>query len=93
MKDVGERKPSQSRTNDREEIFYYREMLRGSEVMKSRVLKELELRAKGMIEWKAVSDRVTSCDAARRKRVAELERRMETSEGQPAIPKTAPRKN
>lgn len=47
--------------------------------------------AKKMMRWEAVSKMVTSFDEAQRRRAAGLERMVENSEEQPAIPKTAPR--
>lgn len=53
------------------------------------VLKELKLTARRMVRWEAMGARVTSYDTAQRRRTAELEKRVELSEEQPAVTETA----
>lgn len=62
-------------------------------MIKCPVLKELKLSAKGVLSWEAVDEKETNFNELQRKRVAELERRMENSDGHPASSKTAPRKH
>lgn len=68
-------------------------MLLADDVAECPVLKEPELTAKEMIRWEAMKKKVTRFDKAKQQKTAELERAVEISEGQPAAPKTALRKN
>lgn len=63
-------------------------MFRADEGTKRPVLKELKLKAKEMVRSEAVSNRVSGCDEFQGERIAELERRVELSEREPAVPKT-----
>lgn len=82
----------QSRTKNSAKKLYYRRVFCGNKRVKHPVLKAPDLTPEETIRWEAMSRRVTSFDAAQRKRIAEFEGRLEISEGQPAAPKTAPKK-
>lgn len=68
-------------------------MIRADEVAECLVFKELELTAKLLIEWEAVSEKAKSPEEAQQKKTAQLERMVEISEEQLAFAKTAPTKN
>lgn len=73
---VGRRVLCQSRTRKIAERFYYRSVFREDEVVEWSEVEELELKAKKIMRWKAVCQKLTSYDAAQRKIVAKLERKM-----------------
>lgn len=54
------------------ERFYYRGVSGGDEVLECLVLNELELTAKEIVKWEAVSKKMRSFDEAQGKRTAEL---------------------
>lgn len=93
MEDVGERRLRQGRTRESAEGFYSRRVFREEEVVESFVLKELELMAKKLVEREAVREKAMSYDAAQRERIAQLERKVEFFEVEPALPKTAVKRN
>lgn len=90
---VGERRLCQGRTKKSTEVIYYREVFRGDEGRECSAFKELKLTVMKMDSWEALSQKVTNFDRTLRKRVAELESMAGSPEGQPAAPKTAPKKN
>lgn len=89
-KNMGGWRFRQARSKKSAAGFYYRKMFRGDGMVECSVLKKLELTAKKIERSKAVSDRVVNYDKARRKRVAELERRRKFAEEQRVSPEAAP---
>lgn len=88
---MGGRSLRQRRKKRSAERFNPRRLFRVDKVSKCSVLKKLELTAQGMVESEAASERVMTCDAAHRKRIAMLEWRVELSEEQPVVLKVAPK--
>lgn len=68
-------------------------MFLDNEAVECSVLIKPELTAEGIVSWKAVSTKTTRYGAAQQKRIAELEKRVESFEGQPAVSRNAPDKN
>lgn len=89
MNDVGGRRLREGGTKNTAEEFYYRGGFRTDKVLKCLVLKELELTVKDTPRWKLVSGRMLSSDAPQRKRNAELEMRVESSEEKPGVSKSS----
>lgn len=69
------------------------QIFRGDEELECPVLRVLELTADDIVRWGALGSKMTSFDKAQVKGIAELEKRAENFERQPADPRSAPRKD